>query len=72
MGDSQSANGPGLFLPTNENVTFIRKKKRNIWGGGGGGGAIAQSVEQANLGGEVVGSIPAAAVCSLLDGSVSV
>ena len=36
MGDSQSANGPGLFLPTNENVTFIRKKKKYLGGGGGG------------------------------------
>ena len=37
-----------------------------------GGGAVAQSVERANPGEEVPGSIPAVAARSLLVGSVSV
>ena len=41
-------------------------------GGGGGGGAVAQSVERATSGEEVLGSIPAEAIRSLLVGSVSV
>ena len=41
-------------------------------GGGGGGGAVAQPVERATPGEEVLGSIPAVAVRSLLVESVSV
>ena len=35
-------------------------------------GAVAQSIERATPGEEVLGSIPAVATCSLLVGSVSV
>ena len=41
-------------------------------GGGGGGGAVAQSVECATPGEEVLGSILTVAARSLLVGSVSV
>ena len=37
-----------------------------------GGGAVAQTVERATLGKEVLGSIPGVAARSLLVGSVSV
>ena len=40
--------------------------------GGGGGGGVTQSVERATPGEEVLGSIPAVAVRSLLVGWVSV
>ena len=40
--------------------------------GGGGGGAVAQSLEHATPGEQVLGLIPAVAARSLLVGSVSV
>ena len=40
--------------------------------GGGGGSAVAQPVERATPGEEVLDSIPVMAACSLLVGSVSV
>ena len=53
------------------------KSKRHLPGtakeaGGGGGGAVAQSVERATPGEEVLDSIHALAARSLLVGSVSV
>ena len=43
---------------------FVRVRHstlHNHWGGGGGGGRLAQSVERATPGDDVVGSIPAVA-----------
>ena len=55
--------------PTYSEISLTKKV---TWPGGGGGGGVALSVECATPGEEVMGSIPAVAIRSLLVGSMSV